>query len=1770
MSQRQRYGMRGKSSSIISGKSISLVVLMSVSIILLSSATAFATDFWVGPQCYLYDGDNSGCGTLPECMWTTNTTDPFCMDPVGCCIMPMGGGCMMNDGNMTGCDLDTRCTWKANNNSQNPMCPINPSNYMFSGITNTVNIGCCMQVGCDNYINQGESNCTSALNGICSWDNGTYCPEVQRYGAGENIGCCFPTSCPELNETACNASMNAGMPCTWSEGACIDQGFGSFGSESDCTSKGGWWNATANTCAMPTMGGGGGPGMFGGQANCRLFFGRSTTCLNVTGCVYCTDDADLIATQSSKGNRTNTSSVCYNMNDGECIGHETVQGYDGFEINSTAMACSDIKLKMSCLCGPMSYCTWNSSTYTNGSFCADGVKTDSQRSVCQAPSNARFCDDTGSKNNQTLCEMLANTYMMPCIWNTNMTPNQCTFKKEMIFGGSGGQPGQMNTFQDISSEQSCIAAKGQWKTDTYVEQGIVKSKQFCDMAYGKGFDRCNNTCWACEYQDDGTDWANATVAEQACNASSLGYCQWATDTSAPNGFGWCDFPTQFSFGAGDCSSNCQDCSYSNDPQSACLSSAAGCKWDSMMSSCVSNTARTCNSTCSECWSRDNCVNTGGGGSSNCTWSDSNYVCTAKGFTGEVCFDGIDNDNDRAIDCGDTDCSFDQFCGGRSMSSCGQYTNTTACGNATSGIIINGTAINCTWFTPQFGGSSFCSNPGEQCWSHKENETACNNSLGCEWAANMMGGQCDINQSSISACFQLSNYSDCSSNGNCSWMNDTYNIMNSRCEPLPFVRCGMNQSKTNETVCNADPYCVWVNEAFGPADGTFVPDMNITDMMIGGHCEPACFNRSINSSEQCLAAWSGMCSWSSTECRPVIFAGSYGGGAAAGGGGFRTGCAMYDINYSACMMNNMSCVWINQSFSPTGGYCSDKMVQDMFSGMMKTGAGGAIEMGSPPVIVANKARTTGVNDSINIREFGLKDEFKAFMFGVSVWNISPAAVCNGYPISTGIGGGMDNSMEVGNGSATAKFYWYMDTDAITTGGCTAIGTTANYTGFEFMMKYETAYSASTNYTETKAFYICSNSTWIPTTTVISPWRQMGCSMAGGAVVGIEKQSLRKFVDYDITKTMRMLVTTANSTGSYNNPQDMLGPSYYTPGAADFRTECCDSPGADCNHNGIPSDRDADCRFIKKMGYVPQEDCMNNRDDNNDGLTDCQDPSCMMSPKCGGVFSFVSNVSDKTSPTVTRSKADPVPDGAFIQVDTNEPANMTILFYYNDTNCMILNASVHDVGGPGAFDDYKPFHMAPIDSYIGNPQRLAYNLTNGTTYHYKTRVCDPSGNCANSACLNFSTSSSYSTFLFKMAPPTGFRINAPLLGVTNDNMSNSVAVNASMTKNVNISIECPAAGYSMEFTNIDFGSTKSISLTNITCNDTSQLIGMPTANWQRDIVSSLGMPEEIKMQYHVPYANFTGIRSCLDDGTNCTNVTDYSNCTGNTSDTWCMVPVSLGFSTYKLDTVAATTETPASSGSGGGGGAAANTTTAVLNQKMIWASINSSAEARFAVTASNLSITDIRFNVTSTLTSVSLDVIDKQTQPASVSAISGKKVYKWLEIQKTGLTDSNLNGNVQIKFFVDNTWLTTNNVNENSIKLLRYNNGAWTELATTKNSKGATLTTYTALTPGFSYFAVAGTATTTTTTTTPTPTTTSTGDATTTTTTTVEDTGLGTPAGQYTGAEGEATPLPMEAVVGIIIVLVVIAGAIYYTKYAKTKKSRSWSSSRNRSYKFRSRR
>ncbi len=526
-----------------------------------------------------------------------------------------------------------------------------------------------------------------------------------------------------------------------------------------------------------------------------------------------------------------------------------------------------------------------------------------------------------------------------------------------------------------------------------------------------------------------------------------------------------------------------------------------------------------------------------------------------------------------------------------------------------------------------------------------------------------------------------------------------------------------------------------------------------------------------------------------------------------------------------------------------------------------------------------------------------------MIGMTVSNFSLAATCKNIPVrpSGSDGDGGNFMFQPGTGDRNATYIWYFDADGNSTNHC-ASRDNPNNTGYEFSFKYSGKWT--TNLQETKASYQCVNGSWGPVPIPLGVSSQLMCGKVSGPVIGIEKTELFKFRNlFNKSKDLRLYITSGNSSND-SLIVDNDGPYYYTQGSFDFKFEDCENSGGDADGDGLIASMDPDCSNFLKFGYTPNEvgfQCGDNIDNDADGLTDCTDSGCKTdSFFCGGTLAIDPN--DKTAPKITWFKSDTFPDSAFITYDTSEPANGTIQFYYNDSSCTTLNATILDNGllDSGKID-YNTWHDGTIDSYSFNPQRLPYTLTNATTYYLKTKVCDISSNCAISGCLNFTTKNSFasckscsSTFTFPFQTQNGAIASDPMGNMKftfelpdgtkqdmNANTSTGIQLNYTQSKSFNMIIENPNSTGSQYWrivlVNASLGSKVSSSAQNFTAgNDiafnstsTGKFIGLGTSKCQ-ELINSF---RPTKLQIGIP-GNVSELWQCSASLGNCTNKTSSS--------------------------------------------------------------------------------------------------------------------------------------------------------------------------------------------------------------------------------------------------------------------------------------------------------
>ena len=122
---------------------------------------------------------------------------------------------------------------------------------------------------------------------------------------------------------------------------------------------------------------------------------------------------------------------------------------------------------------------------------------------------------------------------------------------------------------------------------------------------------------------------------------------------------------------------------------------------------------------------------------------------------------------------------------------------------------------------------------------------------------------------------------------------------------------------------------------------------------------------------------------------------------------------------------------------------------------------------------------------------------------------------------------------------------------------------------------------------------------------------------------------------------------------------------------------------------------------------------------------------------------------------------------------------------------------------------------------------------------------------------------------------------------------------------------------------------------------------------------------------------------------------------------------------------------------------------------------------------LGIQEIEISVKNDVANVSI-TLKETTKPEEATVAIGSDVgdvYKYLSIEKTNIEDEDIS-EVKLKFKVEKSWLTANNIDPDTILLKRLVDGSWEELPTAKVSEDDTYYYYEAISTGFSYFAITG--------------------------------------------------------------------------------------------------
>lgn len=1019
-------------------------------------------------------------------------------------------------------------------------------------------------------------------------------------------------------------------------------------------------------------------------------------------------------------------------------------------------------------------------------------------------------------------------------------------------------------------------------------------------------------------------------------------CEWVNDTWNPKG--WCDYKGSSCWKLDENETECgtnSNCNWNNGTGSG------WCQRDwSIAEKCfVADNETHCSSITSCSWTND-------------TWCDGNGAtsdwCKSKGgwcdhtdFKPKDCWQKYSN-----ATCSTTSgCAWkvDQWskplCEVNWSSNCWQQSSNASC-----------TSAGCLWKNETWGStnSAWCTNKFDECWS-KSTQIACAavTSVTCNWRSyGSSSGTCEP------ACFNATTSSSCTAVSGCIWKEGGW------CEEQQSQTC-YNSSNNNEANCKGTAGCEWDSPGWcDPKGGGFSGGAISGGGGVGGSFGADCFkydgnktlctnNTIINISCGWFPAANPVCEvdWS-TNCWKYT--------SSAGGCNATNGCWWFNDTVSGgtvgWCMNVMDQCWSNTTLqsnatacnanaycnataygcAPTcfnassqsacgalsgckwsTGWCNPSGMNDLFD---------TIEAGAPvPIAIDNCGPSSGESNtqqSVDICGIGMKDMGEGFGFGANVWDFSNASVCNKEKISSNViekfGTAIAGSEKTGNGNESVTFFVYLDTDGNTAEGC-KLSHNESATGYEFRFRYASEWNASKQKAvETFNAYRCENAKWMASDIKLSAWKKLMCSEIGGPMIGVEKSELSRFPSlYNATKDIRVYVATIGITGNVSSPSDIAGPGYVTPGAIDFEIVSCFDYGADGTK----------FEDILKNGFVQYEDCFDNKDNDNDGNSDCNDWDCQFSSTCTGKGVNAANYTDTQTPQVVGVKVEEYPDAALVMYDTNKPANGTLEFYGNDSRCLTINKTILDIGVTSTnVRDYKLWHTAEIYETT-----LGYALTNQTKYYYKLKACDNNNKCAISKCTSFVTEQKdrcgICNFVTRIKVPSGWDISYDVgLDGTYEHMQGQVCgTNAGMKTNytlgrrVNIKLNKTDGTTYFEFINASLTKTglndkvRTISTTGDIIG-TSTLVGL-TAETRDKIINSLH-PEICRVK--IPFTGTCNqLFHCDDSGANCIDRTSSATLLNSTNCVW-QVPF-CEFSTYRESTsTSGSSDSGSSSGGGGSGG------------------------------------------------------------------------------------------------------------------------------------------------------------------------------------------------------------------------------------------------------------
>ena len=167
----------------------------------------------------------------------------------------------------------------------------------------------------------------------------------------------------------------------------------------------------------------------------------------------------------------------------------------------------------------------------------------------------------------------------------------------------------------------------------------------------------------------------------------------------------------------------------------------------------------------------------------------------------------------------------------------------------------------------------------------------------------------------------------------------------------------------------------------------------------------------------------------------------------------------------------------------------------------------------------------------------------------------------------------------------------------------------------------------------------------------------------------------------------------------------------------------------------------------------------------------------------------------------------------------------------------------------------------------------------------------------------------------------------------------------------------------------------------------------------------------------------------------------------------------------------TTTDTSSSSSTSSSTSPGSSTPVQPKKVTQSFFNPSAGANvMSIPSTNIAIFQLIYHLKTDVTGTVLLTVENIDRPSSILILDNSP-YQYLNIDKTVITNDDIEKAI-FKFRVEKSWISSNSINPNSIKLYRYTD-IWEPLPTEQTNNDANYHYYQSESPGLSYFGISGT-------------------------------------------------------------------------------------------------